>query len=623
MHATRSLANVVHCKAGPSTSTITLRSRPQVRVRNHRSSTTIALPSLPLVPPLQCRCQVRSLSTKRWTSFWTHSFPSSSAPATATISQAQVPSLPPSPPDAQGHGPSYASDMAGPGSGPGLGRPTGKRDGKQRYLDSLMDKAGELSLRCSVLDAEGNWTAEEGRYKKTELCREHDLDPRDLRKLDSLAPNLVPIILTRKSCILISILNIRALIKPDRVIVFDIAGTQENEVQRRFKYHLERNIKAGLGIVKGEDGALESILVATANALEEEMAFTRQLVQHLLSELEDDINRDNLRRLLHYSRRIVGFQSRARYVRRAVDELLESDEDLSAMYLTSRAQGRPRALHDHEQLELLLESFVKQVEEIVSEVDTTVANMNSTQEIAELMLDSGRNELLALDIKISIATLGIGTGALVAGLFGMNLTTQLESSPYAFLAVSGAASAIALLVVMFGSRTLRRVRRVALTGRRPSALSQMMASKRWDSSVAQFSQGFDPALVDKRAEMAKRAIWDRLFWRRMKSTSGAAGVWASRGGRSSSNSNSSGHTPQRDRLASTGKVGMWTSGDLKAMSDRWRYAEEEKNRRIAARFEKEAERLRGGEEWYPEAGMDHGIWKWGKGFGEAGRLSRR
>ena len=42
------------------------------------------------------------------------------------------------------------------------------------------------------------------------------------------------------------------------------------------------------------------------------------------------------------------------------------------MYLTSRARGRPRALHDHEQLELLLESFVKQVEEIVSEVDTTV-----------------------------------------------------------------------------------------------------------------------------------------------------------------------------------------------------------------------------------------------------------
>lgn len=53
---------------------------------------------------------------------------------------------------------------------------------------------------------------------------------------------------------------------------------------------------------------------------------------------------------------------------------LMSDEDLSAMYLTSRAQGRPRALHDHEQLELLFESFVKQVEEIVGEIDTTVVS---------------------------------------------------------------------------------------------------------------------------------------------------------------------------------------------------------------------------------------------------------
>lgn len=50
------------------------------------------------------------------------------------------------------------------------------------------------------------------------------------------------------------------------------------------------------------------------------------------------------------------------------------DEDLSAMYLTARAIGKPRALHDHEQLELLLESFVKQVEEIESEVDNTVVS---------------------------------------------------------------------------------------------------------------------------------------------------------------------------------------------------------------------------------------------------------
>ena len=217
----------------------------------------------------------------------------------------------------------------------------------------------------SILDAEGNWTAEEGKYKKSELCRDHDLSvsrtvdrldqcspqPRDLRKLDSLTPNLVPIILTRRTCILISMLHLRVLIKPDRVIVFETAGSMESDVQRRFKWHLEKNVRSGVRMMEDSDSeddlgalsyehrcvgdlrrgpadcsALESVLVATANALEEEMGYARTLVQDLLVDLEDNIDRDNLKRLLHYSRRIMEFQSRARYVKRAVDEVLESGE---------------------------------------------------------------------------------------------------------------------------------------------------------------------------------------------------------------------------------------------------------------------------------------------------------
>lgn len=37
----------------------------------------------------------------------------------------------------------------------------------------------------------------------------------------------------------------------------------------------------------------------------------------------------------------------------------------------------------------------------------------------ELILDANRNSLLGLDLKVSIATLGLTSGALVAGLFGM------------------------------------------------------------------------------------------------------------------------------------------------------------------------------------------------------------
>lgn len=40
---------------------------------------------------------------------------------------------------------------------------------------------------------------------------------------------------------------------------------------------------------------------------------------------------------------------------------------MMAMYLTDKKNNVSRELHDHEDLEVLLESFAKQVEEIVNE----------------------------------------------------------------------------------------------------------------------------------------------------------------------------------------------------------------------------------------------------------------
>lgn len=49
-----------------------------------------------------------------------------------------------------------------------------------------------------------------------------------------------------------------------------------------------------------------------------------------------------------------------------------SDEDLAAMYLTDKKRGSERQVSDHEELELLLESFAKQSEEICNEAETTI-----------------------------------------------------------------------------------------------------------------------------------------------------------------------------------------------------------------------------------------------------------
>jgi len=47
--------------------------------------------------------------------------------------------------------------------------------------------------------------------------------------------------------------------------------------------------------------------------------------------------------------------------------MLYTDEDMDAMYLSDKKAGR--AVADHDELEVLLESFSKQVEEIVNEAE--------------------------------------------------------------------------------------------------------------------------------------------------------------------------------------------------------------------------------------------------------------
>ncbi|GHJ84599.1 hypothetical protein NliqN6_1001 [Naganishia liquefaciens] len=376
------------------------------------------------------------------------------------------------------------------------------------YLQSLMSKAGELRVRVTTIDACGNLRAESGIYRKMDLCKQHDVDPRDLRKLDSLQPNLVPTILSRRSAIIINMLHVRALIKADTVILFDAApalfnvssdnSDQSNRVNRlksRLQWHIQGNLKAlrreeknsknssrdessthnsGLLQTKNlsyEHRALESILISVANALEEELTYTRHIMSELLNDLEDHIDRENLKRLLHYARRLAGFQSRVKYVLSSIGEVLENDEDLSGMYLSAKQMNEPRSIHDHEELELLLESFAKQVEEIMGEVDTIAANTQSTQEIAELMLDYNRNTLIAMELKVSIATLGIGLAALTSGIFGMNLVSHLEDHQYAFFVVAGSAAVTAAGVTYVGLRRLGQMRKMGIKVLRRGAVN--------------------------------------------------------------------------------------------------------------------------------------------------------
>ena len=82
------------------------------------------------------------------------------------------------------------------------------------------------------------------------------------------------------------------------------------------------------------------------------------------------------------------------------------------------------------------------------------------------ILDANRNSLMLLDLKFSIGTLGIGSGAFVASLYGMNLKNFIEESDLGFLGVTAWSMVFAAVVCTYGLKKLRTVQRVSMWGER-------------------------------------------------------------------------------------------------------------------------------------------------------------
>lgn len=175
------------------------------------------------------------------------------------------------------------------------------------------------------------------------------------------------------------------LVKHNRVLVFDAYGSIDSYTQSVFMYDLEGKLRQldakANGSLPYEFRALEAVLISVTTALESEFDGVREPVVRVLRQLEEDIDRDKLRYLLIYSKKLGSFEQKVRLVRDALDELLEADDDLAAMYLSEKARGKGRREQDHAEVELLLESYHKVTDEIFQAAENLVSNIRNTEEM--------------------------------------------------------------------------------------------------------------------------------------------------------------------------------------------------------------------------------------------------
>lgn len=335
-------------------------------------------------------------------------------------------------------------------------------------------------MKCTILDENGDIAVYGKDIKRLQLLKSNNLVPRDFRKISrhyhgiggSIKPDIVPSLLTRSDCILVNILNIRALIKHDKVILFDNftsnnRGSRLNEshTQSIFVKKLRSHLKMkGDETLPYEFRALESILIHVMENLTTEMNVHKTVLKNILFGLDESIDLIKLRYLLIQSKKITQFHQKASLIRDLLEDLLEQDDELNDLYLTERFQGRTRNGNDHAEIEILLESYLKTNDEIVQTVENLKSQIKTNEEIINVILDSNRNELMLLGLKFTTGLVSMGVALYVAALYGMNLEVFIEETDGGFESVVLIGTVLMAIIFFFTLKKLKKVGKMTMTG---------------------------------------------------------------------------------------------------------------------------------------------------------------
>merc|ERR1711971_1399590 len=110
---------------------------------------------------------------------------------------------------------------------------------------------------------------------------------------------------------------------------------------------------------------------------------------------------------------------------------MTDNADLVGLYLTKPN----RTVEEHEEIKQLFDAHAADLEEIVTETKIFNDMIEDTDQFISAHLDSVRNEIIKLSLFIEVGALIMASGAVVGGIFGMNLKNHIEEAPWAFTIV--------------------------------------------------------------------------------------------------------------------------------------------------------------------------------------------
>lgn len=178
-----------------------------------------------------------------------------------------------------------------------------------------------------------------------------------------------------------------------------------------------------------EHMALEVVFKSSIDRLRHRTGQIRMFVDVVLRDLQpDDV--ESLRKALPLKQKVEALRSDVDAMASVLSETLAQDEDMANMNLTwiDKNEGARPDVDDHLEVEAILETARRDVQEIGRILGETNERIDDTREVLNLSLDSQRNTILNLNLQVSLFTLALTAIAVPAGILGMNIPLGLEEN---------------------------------------------------------------------------------------------------------------------------------------------------------------------------------------------------
>ncbi|XP_059659314.1 magnesium transporter MRS2-11, chloroplastic [Cornus florida] len=351
-------------------------------------------------------------------------------------------------------------------------------DSQQRIATSSGESLS-LGIRepvYEVVEVKSNGMVSTRKINRRQLLKSSGLRPRDIRSVDPSLwlINSMPCLLVREHAILLNLGSLRAIAMQERVLIFNYNRKAGKAFIDALLPRLNPKNMNGVPSMPFELEVVEAALNSRIQRLEQTLMDLEPRVQSLLEVLPNRLTAVILEQLRISKQNLVELGSRAGALKQMLLDILEDPHEIRRICIMGRnctlRKGNDEmecsvplekqiAEEEEEEIEMLLENYLQRCESCHGQAERLLDSAKEMEDSIAVNLSSRRLEVSRVELLLQVGTFCVALGALVAGIFGMNLKSYLEERVFAFW-LTTAGIIFGAVVAFFLMYSYLRVRKI-------------------------------------------------------------------------------------------------------------------------------------------------------------------